>query len=266
MPFHVSFAFDMRARRNAGWSENFWHSAGTLPTALEAAEKLRKLLVPIHGTQTVLSALTVRDAANNRVAKNIIYEPNQLDPSVAGDSDYPTTSLLLKLTDNSGDYYTKQWIKGIPDDITLKGFYKPGELQKKIEAVLKHLGSEGNGWQLRVTDKANVWKQVQGCSNAGVVTITAHGYANNDVIRISKIGGVGPINGLWKIMNVTADTFFPVGFQALAAPAGWDGKGRCKKSVMTFKQCKLVEVLGISKRNVGRPSNQLSGRRRTRRT
>jgi hypothetical protein len=52
-------------------------------------------------------------------------------------------------------------------------------------------------------------KAITGATNASpiVVTSTAHGFANGDVVTISKVGGNTAANGKWTIQNVAANTF-----------------------------------------------------------
>lgn len=52
-------------------------------------------------------------------------------------------------------------------------------------------------------------KAVTGATNATpiVITSTAHGFANNDIVLIGKVGGNLAANGVWKITGVAANTF-----------------------------------------------------------
>lgn len=51
-------------------------------------------------------------------------------------------------------------------------------------------------------------KAVTGATNATpiVVTATAHGYTNGDIVTIGKVAGNLAANGVWKIANVAANT------------------------------------------------------------
>lgn len=52
-------------------------------------------------------------------------------------------------------------------------------------------------------------KAVTGATNATpvVITSTAHGFSNNDIVLIGKVGGNLAANGVWKISGVAANTF-----------------------------------------------------------
>lgn len=52
-------------------------------------------------------------------------------------------------------------------------------------------------------------KAISGASNATpiVITATAHGFANGDIVFIDGVVGNEAANGLWKIANVAANTF-----------------------------------------------------------
>ena len=59
------------------------------------------------------------------------------------------------------------------------------------------------------TTYTTAMKQISGCTVAtpGVVTATAHGYANGDVVLISGVGGTLTANGIHTIAGVTTNTF-----------------------------------------------------------
>lgn len=52
-------------------------------------------------------------------------------------------------------------------------------------------------------------KAITGATNATpiVVTATAHGFANGDIVICGQVGGNLAANGVWKIANVAANTF-----------------------------------------------------------
>jgi hypothetical protein len=64
-----------------------------------------------------------------------------------------------------------------------------------IKAVLVNLAAYG--------------KAITGATNATpiVVTATAHGFSNGDVVAIKQVGGNAAANGLFKVANVTTNTF-----------------------------------------------------------
>lgn len=265
MPFRVIFAWSQRVRKHSGWSENFWSRQGTLVSAMAAAQSLRPTLQALHGTQTNLDSLTVKSYANSRVTMSQVFRPDQTVISGTDDSDYPTTALLMKLTDPTGDYVTRQWIKGIWDSVTVAGFYKVGDYDKKVQKFLKELMDPNNAWGMRVTLKSNLAKGIEGVSPLGVITVTAHGYTAGTTVRIGGVGGITSVNGVWKVLNPTADTFQLLGYKPLVDPGTWDARGHVRRIEYDFVSIKLAENLGTSKRDVGRPLGQLTGRRTNRR-
>jgi hypothetical protein len=52
-------------------------------------------------------------------------------------------------------------------------------------------------------------KTITGATNATpiVITATAHGYSNGDLVYVKGVGGNLAANGFWKIANVAANTF-----------------------------------------------------------
>jgi len=52
-------------------------------------------------------------------------------------------------------------------------------------------------------------KAITGATNASpiVITSTAHGFANNDIVVVRGVGGNTAANGTWQIANVAANTF-----------------------------------------------------------
>jgi hypothetical protein len=76
---------------------------------------------------------------------------------------------------------------------------------------------------------------ITGATNATpiVITATAHGLANGDVVEIQGVGGNTAANGTWTIANVTTNTFSltsSVGNGTYAADTGTvSGPGRWRR-------------------------------------
>jgi hypothetical protein len=65
-------------------------------------------------------------------------------------------------------------------------------------------------WMLMDLDTADVGvKAITGATNATpiVITATAHGFTNGDLVLIGKVGGNLAANGIFKIANQAANTF-----------------------------------------------------------
>lgn len=261
----VSFAYYMPARKLTGWTENFYSSKATCLLAMEKAEALRPFLMDIHGAQVRLQHIVARSVENPRLSQlknyNVLFQPD----ANTQDTDYPSVSILLKLIDETGNYTTRQWIKGIWDDACKKGFYFPGTFEPKLQAFLTELQNANNGWVIRASDKANVFKDVENCSDTGQIQVTGHGYATGDRVRVGKIGGKCSLNGLWKITRIDADSFQLQQYvtPACAEPA-WDGHGHVRKLAFAENGIAIKKASneGISDRDIGRPIGSRSGRRK----
>ncbi len=63
--------------------------------------------------------------------------------------------------------------------------------------------------KIALLDLNDYGKVITGATNASpiVITSTAHGFANGNIVAISNVGGNTAANGVFKVANVTANTF-----------------------------------------------------------
>lgn len=281
MPWRVSFRFAQTTAKLGGWTENFWHQSETLLDVRNAVTNLRPLLLAVHGRTVVNTSYryTYTPPAGSppifRQGLSISTgEANNPQVTTGSDTDYPTTALLL-VQRSSPRYQIAQWIKGIPDDqVGGGGFYQPTTTYKrKVDALLGYLCSSA-GWGLRVQNKTIEPKRITSISNTGVVTVPSHGYAQGDRVRIKGVTSYKPVNKIW---NISVDPGDPNTFQLnfwTTPPSGTVFTGN---NPVVIKQSAVVvspdptsnippgaEIVRATSHKIGRPFDQLSGRRTSR--
>lgn len=270
MPFRVSYRYGMPVGdRTAGWSENFWSSLGDINAARTAAQAMSATIWQLHGngvnlpSARVSNATTFRDVSILQLGLFSVIGPS----SGADDADYPTNALLLKLT-GQGGYVTRQWLKGIPDRVVSQGGqYKPTPTYvTNFNALATVLTNAANGWTMRVSDRTVPFKPVKDISQAGIVTVTGHGYADNSRVRISRVQGLTQANRIWRITRLDADTFSLQGWVAPSVAIPYLGNGVARQVSPIYVAIQAAVIERATKHNVGRPFGQLTGRRRTRRS
>jgi len=268
MPFKVTFFFQQQSALTGGWSENFWNSALDLTQALAASNALVPLLQNLHGDQTIMTNARISESPAFRAATLYsIIEAADPDLSKATTSDYPTTALLFLLT-NGAQYITRQWIKGLPDNIVRQsGRYDPvATYIPKANAFFAAILTPANGWVMRVLDKAIPKKIVQAITQQGVCTVTGHGYNTNAKVRISRAKNLKQANGIWRITNIDADTFSLQGWVEPTVATPYLGNGTVQLQSYIFVPPTTAKFDRATSHRVGRPFGLLGGRRRSRRT
>lgn len=269
MPWKVTYFFTQAVGRIGGWSENFWNSQTDQSGVILAADRLNSLLEALHGRSSYIIGRRISAVATfRRVAVNTWTQDTfnaQVSPATL--SDYPTTSLLMVLRSNP-DYVTRQWTKGIPDAVVDNGgFYKPtSTYARQVETFFRQLREGGNGWCLRVLDRGQANKIVQAITQAGIVTVAAHGYDNNDLVRISRARGMTVANAIWRITVIDANSFSLQGWTGGSTTPVYEGNGVVRRQIYAYPAISDCSIDRATKHNVGRPFALLSGRRRRRRT
>lgn len=266
MPFRVSFFFTLQQSKLGGWSENFWNSGSDKSVVAATAKTFGRMLLNLKGNGTIWTVTRCSDVNNFRnvdIDDNPVFNapPDSID---SGDwSDLVSVSGLLRMTTNTGNP-TSQWMKSLCDgDIRGGARWLPrGASLTRANAIFNHLTTAGNAWALRVLDPANQRKPIQNATNAGVITSTGHGLVSNDITRISRVQGNGNWNGLWTVARIDDNSFSLVSY---VPPAGvtvvYIGKGSSRKQVHIYPAIQTAKIVRVTKRNTGRPSNLLSGRR-----
>lgn len=245
-----------------------WNGAGDLATVKGQAQTLMTKLLPLHGPDTYLDSLSIRNVVTRRLAYHKIYIDKKGTAYGTGDrSDYPTTSILLKFTNNSTGAVVNQHIRGLPDSVCeAGGFYDPNPLYLPVMAAfLGYLESSSDPWQLKINNPANPHTNITGVSDAGVITAVGHGLADGDQVRVSGVTGRTWVNGLWKVVSSTTDTFMLDKAIPPTPNPDYTGGGTVQLKTPLYVAIDVAEVDGCSEHRVGRPSEVLTGRRKTRR-
>jgi hypothetical protein len=264
MPFRVSYFFVQAIGRTGGWSENYWNSNTDIEPCVRAGVKLATALRQCHGLQSNLRYMRISDAATFRDVTLVEYVGEGAQQTNGNtDSDYPTNAAGLKLV-GSGNYVTRQWIKGVEDTaINDGGLWLPsGRTTRNFNAFFAILQTTSEQWVLKRLNRATPKLVVENVTNAGVVSITGHGYANNAKIRISRCRGTFFINQLWTIKRIDADSFSLIGYVPQTNNPVYRGGGTSQLQTPTYVPITNASIERATKHNVGRPFAQLTGRRR----
>lgn len=266
MPFRVSYGFQMQAEKLGGWTENFWSALPDLPSVETALNQLKPKLVNAHGNAVIMNEIRISNADTFRDVKVLLVNASIVGTPVATEADYPTNALLLKLT-GQGNYVTRQWIKGIWDSIIRdNGRYVPtANYIAVMNQIFAELLNSSRGWVMRVTDRGVPFKPVKDITQAGVVTVTNHGYADNAKVRISRVKGLTQANDLWRITRLDADTFQLQGWVAPVPASPYLGRGLARLTQFIYVPIQQAVIVRATEHAVGRPLGLLSGRRKSRR-
>jgi hypothetical protein len=268
MPFRVTYFNQVQQTLLGGWSENFWHGSPDLAVVISRAEALKPIIDQLHGQEVVLQSVRISDAANFR---DVTILPGAAVSTAtvtgANTTDYVTTSALLKVK-SVDNYVTRQWIRGVRDSaVGFDGAWKPGGTYlTDWKKFLAEIAAASNGWSLRVLDRAVPKKIIQAITGAGVVTVPGHGYADNAIVRISRVKGDVRANKVWRIQRIDADTFSLIGWVALAVPIPYQGSGTVRLQTFIYKAITEAVVVRATSHKTGRPFGLLGGRRRVRKT
>jgi len=267
VPFRVSYFFQQRAALTGGWSENFWSNETQLEVAKTRAAELAPLLSELHGHTSFITNYRVSTVAGFRqVFIKRTDATENIHTGASAVSDYPTNALLLKLS-AAPDYKISMWVKGIWDlVVTEGGFFNPTATYiKHRDKFFAVLTNAAKGWAMRVQDHNQLFKVVQAITQAGIVTVNAHGYDPNDLVRITRARGLTQANGLWRVTVVDGNNFSLQGWDPPSPATPYRGFGFVRKRVLIYPSINGCEFDRATKHNVGRPFGLLSGKAKKRR-
>lgn len=266
MAYHVSFFFQVKQDRTAGWSENFWNDLVDASVVAARATELRTLLVLVHGNQSVCEEVRISATDAFRAVEPLKFNQTPEAPTNgSGDTDFVTTAASLVLTGPS-KYKTRQWIKGIEDgDIRSGGKWDPtANSTTRWNKLFAALMAGSNGWKARVQDRTVAKKLITAVTQAGVMTVPGHGYITGDHVRVSRAKGTFDINHIWQVLVVDANTIQLIGFAAPTIPAVYLGGGTTQLQSKIYVTIQRAKVDRATKKNVGRPFGLFTGQRRAR--
>lgn len=269
MPFRVSIRnVQVAGRKTGGWTENFW-SLLTDFSQLEAnTRKLAAALLAFKGYGIAMPTARVTNTGLFRQVQIIDLNLSDKFLDAGTDADYPTQKLQIKVggqgPGTTGPTTVTQWIGAISDLICVRGgVLRLGDKLSLFNAFAKLLMNDQ--WAIYTLDRSQPRLIPVSITIGGiVVTTVAHGLAANDKVRLSKTN-VEAANRIWRV-QVNSDTSITlIGFTDLGLTiAPKVANASLQKQVKGLSSITSVVANVISKHNVGRPSDLLTGRRSTR--
>lgn len=271
MPNRVSFFNQQQSSKLGGWSENLWINEDNVDIVEANALVLRGLMSNAKGIQVILPSIRISSTPANRLVRNVTI-PTAPGSSSGGtpDADYPNTALQFKFT-AAGGYSVTNWMRGIPDaQISNSGNYVPtGAYTSKINAMFAALKTSSNAWSLRVLDRTTPKQTVTKVDlTTGVVTCPAHGYGpagTTQRVRLQGFATPKVLNKIWRITVIDADTFQLAFWTALPTQPVTGNNPYSRRQVYIFVQISGASVVRATSHRTGRPTGQLTGRRRAKR-
>lgn len=264
--YRVNVFFQQRGDRTGGWTTNFWNNADDDATVRSRINKLAGKLNALAGKGCVVTKARYAVSPGFRIADEILYTySDALGSDPAKMADYQTSAVGVQLT-GVGKYKVAIWLSGQDDQAIqragrLDGSFKTDPLWADVVTLLKS-GTEG--WILNVLNKARPKKDITRVTAPNTFTCPAHGFDGSHRIRISRIKGVGRPTGLWKITNITTNTFDLVGY-TIADPATLTIKNAIAREEL-FLTVAIADVIAkrATSHKRGRPTDLLGGRPKTR--
>lgn len=269
--WRVSYLFQQQTPRACGWSENFWHGPAT-PAQIHAAQlALRPKLLSVHGSAAINTYVRMSQVDTTRLVVDEFPDTINLGAKESEQgTDYPTTSLLLSLSNDIEEptyRKTRQWIRGVPDDVTKNaGSYQPDSaFVTRVNALVEHLASPASNWVIRIRNPAEADIPITAVTALGVVTGAANTFAFNDLVQLKGKYLPSFLKRTWRVApgNVATE-FHLAGFDPPKSFTGWTGIAYARRVSYIYSDIKAGYIVRTSKRNVGRPFGSPTGRRSTR--
>lgn len=162
----------------------------------------------------------------------------------------------------------RQWlIRGMTDEFIVNGAWTPNvpAWQTNFTELVRYMKNEGQ-FALQLIDNSNPLRNVTNVGTDGTVTLpTGHGIAKDDTVRFFRTKfddkNFGSVTGNWLVIDTVGATQIVLNnWKPLATVS----RGKLRKIDLTYPTVSDIQVAGVRKRNVGRPLEQLVGRRRRR--
>lgn len=271
MAFRVSFFWKQQVALEGGWSENFWNNGSDYGAVLTRALDLRTAMIAVKGNSPFCPRFRISDPAIFRSGKNTRIAGAAPGPNLAADfsADYPTTKWLLKLTGSTAT--VNQWFGGIRDEsVNQGGFLNRANpsVSQQFPAFAALLTNPALGWSVRVLNPAVLPIPILGINpTTGLVTVSAHNYLNDQVVRISRVRGLTEANGLWRVIipPSSTTTFTLAGWVPSEQVYTKSPAANVRLQTYIFQPISLAQIDRATSHKVGRPTELLGGRRKTRR-
>lgn len=261
--FKLTFNFGHSASRAGGWSESWITLKDTLSDAEALCRKMQPLYKDLHGDQSLLSDCRLHNLNTKRGGKPVRFHP--LLPSVLNPdtmTDQVKTALRLETVGEDGGIVGQDF-RGIPDSVIASGgtMVVTADYAKKFEKFRKFISDTNNGFVQLIFDPAAVEKEVTALTNAGAISVRAHGLAGAGKIRLTGIKSPKLANRDWKYSVVDTDTLALKRYP-LQAAAGLLGDAKIR--VVNFVPIAIVDaqLAYETSGRVGAPKNALGGSRK----
>ena len=262
MAFRCSFFFVQQVgNKTAGYSENYWNNLTDISSVIAALTALRSALIKFKGFGISCPVVRVQDLSNFRAAQQVNFVTSGTPPSGGNfGSDFPTTKGLLRLFGPT-KYTVNQWLGSIPDGaVSFNGQWTPQpSTVTSFKALVALLTNGANGWVTYQQDKTQAKKTITAVTLAGVVTVTAHGYASGNKVRISRTGGIPGLNAVWTITVIDSNTFQLVAVPVGGFTGGYTKVGTAQLQSRIFQNITDAQIIRVTEHKVGRPFGLFSG-------
>jgi hypothetical protein len=254
--FRLQFNYTHVGDLTHGFTENFYVNTETLDTANQRADMLAKLLVPLHGAQTILTDCRVLDLslAGGGGSPRRYQNVPSIASSASTDSDYPTTAIEVEMANTDGTA-TRQWLKGLPDDQIKKGKMSlNGEFPGAFKAFSDAITKTSSLICMRVQDPTANFFSITNITEAGIVTAAGHGFNNNDFVIITGRGIGKYWRKTWEVLKVDNNTFKLLGAETQPGYV-FSGKGKATFEVKIPKIIHTVTPVRATSHKVRKAKN-----------
>lgn len=271
MAYKVSIFWQQNFTLAAGWTENYWNDGSSLVTVKAATLRLIDALKRVHGRQTYPKRARYSTVPGFRITDEDEFGATFNGLVTAADgSDYPTTAVLMAFRGANGAI-TRQWIKGIPDDVVIPpGNFRPqGQLLNNFTALATYLASGVDGWRMRVLNPMRPTFALQSATANGLLTFSGATVAADSIVRISRAKGMTDLNAVWKVISTAGNTVQLDTGATILGPGAYAGGGKMRENTyslipMLSLANRGVEFVRATEHKVGRPTALAGGRRRRR--
>jgi hypothetical protein len=277
--YKITFEFATIQDLNLGWSESFWNNNGTLAGAINAIQPVqlaRMNLCPPSITNTFIRVSAYpfgsRLAAVLNVSKNQNWYDNGQYGSNATQSGW--VKGLMRLVGSSGAY-TRQWLGGIPDNVTNNQaqYVSSPAFKAALSAFFGALATNGFCVKKQLETAPNVKFRIVSVSAAGVFSVPNNTFGTSGSVTITGIPKGFGLRGTWPIAtndgsNVTLLGITPPGVivpgnrKSFAQLQGYGLTPIATNGSLLSQNFLLNVIQRVTKHNVGRVFGQPSGRRK----
>lgn len=269
-----TYYFRAGSGQAAGWTENFWNMTDTAGPNVSRMNILRDALLLVHSATTNINHIRWSRVGDTVRATQSFTPPNgttNINPMLTSDipQDYPATALLLKMT--NGNVQTRQWLKGMPDELSsFGGSFTPGRVEggqwmSSFTALANIL--KDNGWCMRTRDTSKPRQDITSISTAGLIVFAGPAIPFGSLVYISRPNGSRYAQGFWRTADPGPDVIGShlVGFAPPIGTPAWGPGGKIQWVDGMNTPITGAFAERVTKHDVGRPFGLLTGRRRRRR-